>query len=104
MSRAPLFVLFAFGLSVLTAVAQSPGTFVLTGSMAYPRTWGFTATLLRDGRVLITGGYDGQAALANAELYDPSKGTFTAAGAMATPRDQRHSGPRNNPGLGGAAG
>jgi len=83
MLKLPLLVLFGAGL----ALAQSAGTFVPTGSMAAPRTWGHTATLLRDGRVLVTGGYDGQADLASAELYDPFTGTFTATGSMSAPRN-----------------
>jgi uncharacterized protein (TIGR03437 family) len=84
MIKLPLIVLLGSGLS---AVAQSPGTFVTTGSMTTNRS-GHTATLLRDGHVLIAGGYDGHANLASAELYDPSTGTFTSAGAMSTPRER----------------
>jgi hypothetical protein len=62
------------------------GTFSATGSMAKPRNL-HTATLLLDGRVLITGGSDVFAhALASAELYDPKTGTFSATGSMATTR------------------
>ena len=68
------------------------GTFSLAGTMVSPRLFG-TATLLQDGRVLFTGGFDtstgsNQPVLATAELYDPSKGTFTATGPMSTPRVQ----------------
>jgi uncharacterized protein (TIGR03437 family) len=78
----------------LAALAQSPGKFVATGEMTTPR--GFhAATLLKDGRILITGGYHEDAlgksaVLASAELYDPSTGTFTPTGDMTTPR-QWHS-------------
>ena len=71
----------------LKAEDQSPGTFVATGSMATARTGGHTATLLRDGRVLVTGGYDGRVVMDSAELYDPFTGTFAFAGAMTTPRN-----------------
>jgi hypothetical protein len=62
------------------------GTFSRTGSLATPRQ-GHTATLLKDGRVLITGGADTKyESLASAELYDPKTGTFSATGSMAEPR------------------
>ena len=55
------------------------GTFSPTGSLTDART-NHMATLLADGRVLVTGGYGAQAPLANAEIYDPSGGTFSPAG------------------------
>jgi hypothetical protein len=47
---------------------------------------GHTATLLADGRVLVTGGKTGSGALASSELYDPKTGTFSPASSMLTPR------------------
>ncbi len=62
------------------------GTFSPTGSMGIPRE-DHTATPLRDGRVLITGGNDtGDHAVATAELYDPKTGKFSPTGSMATAR------------------
>ncbi len=81
----PLLLLGVAGPGTI-ALAQSPGTFTATGSMATPRA-SHTATLLTNGMVLIAGGTaDSTAPLATAELYDPDKGTFTAAGAMTSPR------------------
>ena len=67
------------------------GTFEPVGPMTLDRT-GHTATRLRDGRVLITGGAslkrDGTATTsASAELFDPQTGTFVGTGTMATARD-----------------
>jgi hypothetical protein len=92
------------------------GTFSATGSMSKPREFQ-TATLLPDGRVLITGGTTGASPLASlsfvltsyrgaitagaspdvaatssdvvasAELYDPKTGTFSPTGSMSTFRD-----------------
>jgi Galactose oxidase, central domain len=39
-----------------------------------------TAVLLRDGRVLIAGGTGAKSTIRGAELYDPSRGTFTCVG------------------------
>lgn len=70
-------------LYVPTTRAFSPA-----GAMtAAPR--GHTATLLRDGRVLIAGGSIGGRAeddLAGAELYEPPSSRFVATGSMSTPR------------------
>ena len=85
------------------------GTFSPTGLMSRPREF-HTATLLQDGRVLITGGvtgdppaasgsillasYDGaitadtsSGVLASAELYDPATNTFSRTGSMHSIRD-----------------
>jgi N-acetylneuraminic acid mutarotase len=70
----------------------STGTWTVTGRMIEDRTAHPTATLLRDGKVLVAGGQRGwtpsalDATLASAELYDPATGTWTATGSMTTPR------------------
>lgn len=67
--------------------SPTSGTFRATGSMASTRE-GFTATLLSDGRVLVTGGVSATVGfLASAEIYNPATGTFaTVAGGMTQPR------------------
>src|SRR5450432_3604370 len=59
--------------------------FVFTGSMSQART-GHTATLLSDGRVLVTGGQNATGPLKTAEIYDPSTGRFSSTGSMIQPR------------------
>jgi hypothetical protein len=58
----------------------STGTFTAIGDMAAAHSF---ATLLNNGKVLMSGG--APSSTANAELYDPATGTFTAAGDYATP-------------------
>ena len=77
-------------LPTATAELYDPttGKFATTGSMIDAR-WGHTAALLRDGRVLVTGGADmsdGYDNLKSAELYDPATGKFTPTGSMSVGR------------------
>lgn len=71
--------------------SQQPAAWSAAASMIQAR-YGFSATRLADGRVLVAGGsfdnsHRGQAA---AELYDPATGTWTATGSMLAGR-YRHS-------------
>jgi Kelch motif protein/galactose oxidase-like protein len=62
------------------------GTFSATGSMSTPRE-GHTATMLRDGRVLVVGGSpNGIQTTGSAEIYDPASGTFSPTGHLKQPR------------------
>jgi Galactose oxidase, central domain/Kelch motif len=67
----------------------STGVFTQTGSMAAAR-FRHTATLLQNGKVLITGGtsLDSSNPTATAEVYDPATGTFTVTGGMTTAREE----------------
>ena len=72
-----------------TPVEQRPPAWTATGNMDGVRS-GHTATLLPDGKVLVTGGsigYFSGELLASAELYDPGSGSWTATGSMAAARD-----------------
>jgi large repetitive protein len=70
------------------------GTWTATGSMVTPRE-GHTATLLPDGRVLVTGGLRSSlkwneqlvTSADSAELYDPASGTWTRTASMVAPRE-----------------
>ncbi len=66
-----------------TAEVYDPasGTWSATGNMVADRGGNAEGTLLRDGRVLVTGRY-------GAELYDPDSGTWTATGKMIEPPAQ----------------
>ena len=67
------------------------GTWTATGSLVTAR-FEHTATLLRNGKVLVAGGAidEERTELKSAELYDPATGRWTATGSMHWPR-ARHS-------------
>jgi hypothetical protein len=65
---------------------QSCGKWTQTGSMNTARS-SHRATLLNNGKVLVTGGVDASGnATATAELYDPATGSWNSTGSMVTPR------------------
>jgi N-acetylneuraminic acid mutarotase len=65
----------------------STGAWALTGSLTTARE-DHTASMLPDGRVLVTGGDadNDRTALTSAELYDPARGTWAAVARMRTAR------------------
>ena len=76
----------ATGLCFASAEIFDPtsGTFSPTGSMGKTRC-GHTATLLRDGRVLMTTGtasLESDSYQSSAEIFDPTTGTFSPTGSM----------------------
>ena len=70
-----------------TAEVYDPATsaFAPTGRMTIERV-GHRAVPLRDGRVLLVGGWGRAGTLASAEIYNPASGTFAPTGAL---RDRR---------------
>ncbi len=75
----------------------STNRFTKTGQPLYPHGNGASATLLNDGRVLLVGGVAGVNILTNttpaaifnspAEIYDPTRGVFSAVGPMSVDRN-----------------
>jgi hypothetical protein len=80
-------VLFTGGDAGAKAKLYDPvtGQWTKTGNMHVSRH-GHVASLLADGRVLVAGGVDNRkgylGAMASAELYDPTSGTWTETGSM----------------------
>ena len=65
--------------------AGMPGAWTLTGSLDTAR-YLHTATLLADGRVLVTGGWGWGGLLASAEVYNPAAGQWTPTDSLNTGR------------------
>ena len=81
--------------SIFYATAEiydpATGTWSATGSLTTGGRALHTASYLPGGRILITGGWNGSAALSSAEIYDPATGTFSATGSMTTARANHRS-------------
>lgn len=73
----------------LIAPASAQPAWTMTGPMSTPRMQ-HTATLLADGRVLVTGGRPEEhtgSALASAEVFDPETGTWASVSDMSAVRE-----------------
>jgi hypothetical protein len=76
------------GTSSVEVYDPATESFMPTGSLAVAR-YGHATTLLSNGRVLVTGGVDGDHnPVADAEVYDPAAGAFRFGGRMLNPRSQ----------------
>ena len=85
----------SFESSLVSAELYNPatGTWARTGSMKFGRE-NFTATLLRNGQVLVAGGFnncddDFCSDTSSAELYNPAAGKWAQTGSMQGAREQQ---------------
>src|SRR4029077_6096837 len=70
----------------LSSVLSDPGKIVPVGNTSVPR-FSHTATLLRNGKVLIAGGMSrGATTQPTADLYDPTTRQLTQVGNLTSPR------------------
>src|SRR5215472_1629556 len=80
---------FLIGSAAHFCMAQKAGSFTPAGNTNVARR-GHTATLLTNGSVLIAGGWavpeSSGGSLASTEVFDPSTGSFSLTGSMATSR------------------
>lgn len=70
-----------FSPAVQAAQSSGIGQWKITGSMHDARSY-HTATLLKNGLVLVAGGWDGSQYTPNAELYNPATGRWTPTSRM----------------------
>lgn len=75
----------ATSLNTAQLFVRSTGKFTTTDAMTAKRVF-HTATLLKTGKVLVSGGYTTSTPLKTAELYNPTTKMFTAAGTMSQGR------------------
>lgn len=72
------------------AEVWDPETFTFSPAGSFPKDrYGYSVTLLPDGRVLVVGGEGRSRLLASAKLWDPATESFSPAGNLATAR-RRH--------------
>ena len=82
---AGLFAIASIATPASPALAGN-GNFSTTGNMNFARD-GQTATLLQNGEVLVTGGFNyTDGFLTSAELYNPAKGKWTLTGSTSVSR------------------
>ncbi|MDI6050789.1 kelch repeat-containing protein [Flavobacterium sp. XS2P24] len=81
-------ILFAIILCLIGTITSSAQTWSPAASMAGSR-YAYTATLLSNGKVLVTGGSNGSSELTSSELYDPVTNTWSIVASMTGSR-QNH--------------
>lgn len=77
--------LAALALNVLGRQPANAATFTTTGALSGSRA-GHSTTLLRNGTLLVVGGFNGTVRLTSSELYNPATGGWAASGALTTGR------------------
>jgi hypothetical protein len=71
----------------ISVIQSATGEWVPGGNLFNARAW-HSATLLSDGKVLVTGGQGTGGLLDSAELYDPTTGVWTSIGKMLAARSE----------------
>src|SRR3972149_5875744 len=84
--------LFVFVLSNYATAWSAANLFSATGSLGTARDQ-HTATLLPNGKVLVTGGLGDGGVLYSAEVYDPATGSFSATGSLGVGPDEHKAAP-----------